>query len=89
MPQKPNYESKKIRVLRENGRKSKLKHRKAHNSILSGIYCDPYGRPVVVSGWVDMYGLSTINPFNNNYHSLNHPMLYDLYLKIIILETRL
>ena len=36
IPQKPNYESKKIRILEENGVNSKLKHRKAHNSNLSG-----------------------------------------------------
>ena len=33
MPQKPIHESKKIRILRENGINSKLKHSKAHNSI--------------------------------------------------------
>ena len=36
IPQKPNYESKKIRILEENRVNSKLKHRKAHNSNLSG-----------------------------------------------------
>ena len=45
MPQKPNYESKKIRIFGENGINFKLKHRKAHNSILSGRFGDPYGRP--------------------------------------------
>ena len=45
-PQKPNYESKKIRVLEENGVTSKLKHRKARNSILSGGFGYPYGRLV-------------------------------------------
>ena len=38
IPQKPTFDSKKIRFLGENGIHSKLKHRKAHNSIL-------YGRP--------------------------------------------
>ena len=33
---KPNFESKKIRILGENGINSKLKHRKALNSILFG-----------------------------------------------------
>ena len=35
MPQKLNYESKKIQILVENGINSKIKHRKANNSILS------------------------------------------------------
>ena len=34
IPQKLNYESKKIQILGESGINSKLKHRKAHNSIL-------------------------------------------------------
>ena len=38
MPQKE------IRILGENGINSKLKHRKAHNLILSGRFGDPYGR---------------------------------------------
>ena len=45
MPEKLNYKSKKIRRLRENGINFKLKHRKAHNSFLSGRFVDPYGRP--------------------------------------------
>ena len=44
MPQKPNFDSKKIRMLGENEINSKLKHRKAHNSILSGRFVDPYRR---------------------------------------------
>ena len=36
---------KKIWILGENGINSKLEHRKAHNSILSGRFGDPYGRP--------------------------------------------
>ena len=44
MPQKLNYESKKIRILGENGMNFKLKHRKAHNSILSGRFGYRYGR---------------------------------------------
>ena len=44
MLQKPNFESKEIQILGENGINSKLKHRKAHNSILSGRFGDPYGR---------------------------------------------
>ena len=44
MPQKRNHESKKIQILEENGVNSTLKHRKAHNLILSGRF-DPYGRP--------------------------------------------
>ena len=36
MREKPNYESKKIRSLRENGINFKLKHRKAHNSFFLG-----------------------------------------------------
>ena len=35
IPQKPNFDSKKIQILGENGINSKLKHRKAHYSILS------------------------------------------------------
>ena len=34
IPQKLNYESEKIQILGENGINSKLKHRKAHSSIL-------------------------------------------------------
>ena len=46
VPQKPNFESKKIRILGENGINSKLKHRKlAHKLILSWKFGDPYGRP--------------------------------------------
>ena len=45
MPQKPTFESNKIRILEENGIHSKLKHRKVHNSILSGRFGDPYKRP--------------------------------------------
>ena len=45
--QKPNFESKEIRILEENGINSKLKHRKAHNSILSGRFGDSYGRRVL------------------------------------------
>ena len=44
MPQEPNFESKEIRTLRQNGINSKLKHRKVHNSTLSGRFGDPYGR---------------------------------------------
>ena len=44
MPQKLNFESKKIRILGENGINSKLKYKKAHNSILSGRFGDLYGR---------------------------------------------
>ena len=52
MPQKLNFESKKIRILGENGINSKLKYKKAHNSILSGRFGDLYGRPeiAVISG---------------------------------------
>ena len=42
MPQKPNFESKDIRILGENGINSKLKRRKAHNSILSERFGDLY-----------------------------------------------
>ena len=42
MPQKPNFDWKKIRILGENGINSKLKHWKAHNSILSRRFADPY-----------------------------------------------
>ena len=45
MPQKPNFESKPIRILGEKGINSKVKHRKAQNAILSGRFGDPYGRP--------------------------------------------
>ena len=34
MPEKLNYKSKKIRRLGENGINFKLKHRKAHNSLI-------------------------------------------------------
>ena len=44
IPQEQNSESKKIQILEENGLNSKLKHRKAHNLILCGSFCDPYGR---------------------------------------------
>ena len=44
MPQKPSFESKKIRILGENEINSKLEHRKAHNSILSGRFGDLYVR---------------------------------------------
>ena len=44
MPQKPNFESKDIRILGENGINSKLKRRKAHNSILLERFGDLYGR---------------------------------------------
>ena len=40
-PKKPNYESKKIGILRKNRKNPKLNHSKAHNSILServGMY---------------------------------------------------
>ena len=43
MPQKANFDSKEIQILGENGINSKLKHRKAHNSILSGDLVT-YGR---------------------------------------------
>ena len=42
MLQKPNFESKEIRILGENEINSKLKHTKAHNSILSGRFGDSY-----------------------------------------------
>ena len=45
IPQKLNYESKKIRIWEENGINSKLKYGKAHNSILSGRYDYAYERP--------------------------------------------
>ena len=45
--QKPNCESKEIRILGENGINSKLKHRKAHNSILSERFGDSYVRRVL------------------------------------------
>ena len=44
MPQKPSFESKKIRILGENEINSKLEHRKAHNSVLSGRFGDMYVR---------------------------------------------
>ena len=40
-PKKPNFESKEIRILGGNWINSKLKHRNAHNSILSGKFGDP------------------------------------------------
>ena len=48
MPQKPNFESKDIRILGENGINSKLKRRKAHNSILSERFGDLYGRRLLL-----------------------------------------
>ena len=45
MPKKLDYESKIIRILGENWINSKLKHRKAHDSILSRIYGDLWERP--------------------------------------------
>ena len=66
MSQKPTLESKKIRILGENGIPSKLKHTKVHNSILSGRFGDPYktvqetGRFVFVSGRVGKYGNHTL-----------------------------
>ena len=42
MLQKPNFESKEIRILGENEINSKLKHTKAHNSTLSGRFGDSY-----------------------------------------------
>ena len=45
MTEEPNYKSKKIQILGENGINSKLKHRKAHNLILSGRFGDQYRRP--------------------------------------------
>ena len=48
IPQKPNFESKKIRNLGENKINSKVKHRKAYNLILSGRFGDPYGRQEIV-----------------------------------------
>ena len=44
MPQKPNFDWKKIRILGENGINSQLKHRKTRNSILSARFADPYRR---------------------------------------------
>ena len=44
MPQERTFESKKIQILGETGINSKLKHRKAHNSILSWRFGDLYGR---------------------------------------------
>ena len=37
MPQKPNFDSKEIRILGKNGINSKLKHRKAHNSFFGRV----------------------------------------------------
>ena len=48
MPQKPNFESKDIRILGENGINSKLKRRKAHNSILSERFGDLYWRRLLL-----------------------------------------
>jgi len=45
MTLKPNYISKEIQSMRKNGINSKLKHRKAHNLILSGRFGDQYRRP--------------------------------------------
>ena len=45
MPQKPKYEWKKIRISGENGLTSKLKHRKAHNSIFPFYLGDLVTRP--------------------------------------------
>ena len=45
MTQEPNYKSKKIQILGENGINSKLKHRKTHNLILSVRFGDQYRRP--------------------------------------------
>ena len=52
MTQKPNYKSKEIQILGENEISSKLKHRKAHNLILSGRFVTSTGdREIgVVSG---------------------------------------
>ena len=70
MPQKPNFESTKIRILGENGINSKLKHRKAHNSILSGRFGDLHRSPGDCyhireipgqSGRVSMYTLYKMN----------------------------
>ena len=44
-PRNRTLNKKKIRILGEYGINFKLKHRKAHNSILSGRFGDPYGRP--------------------------------------------
>ena len=41
MPQKLNFDWKKIQILGENGINSKLKHRKAHNLILTGRFAHP------------------------------------------------
>ena len=48
MPQKLNFDWKKIRILGENGMNFKLKHRKAHNSILSRRFADPYRRRLLL-----------------------------------------
>ena len=45
MPQKLNYQQKKNRILEENGKNSKLKHRKAQNAVLTRRFGDLYGRP--------------------------------------------
>ena len=42
IPQKPKYKSEEIWILEANGINSKLKYGKAHNSILSGRFGDPY-----------------------------------------------
>ena len=57
MPQKPNFESKKIGILGENGMNSKLKHRQVHNSILSGRFAWwPVQEEIVaISGTLGMY----------------------------------
>ena len=44
LPQKMTYESRKYQISGEIGINSKLKHRKAHNSILSWRFGDPYRR---------------------------------------------
>ena len=57
MPKKPNFESKKIGILGENGMNSKLKHRRVHNSILSGRFAwwPEQEEIVAVSGTLGMY----------------------------------
>ena len=42
VPQKPNFDSKRIRILGGNGINSKLKHRNVHNPILRGGFADLY-----------------------------------------------
>ena len=56
MREKPNYESKKIRSLGENGINFKLKHRKAHNSFFLGDLLTRTGdREIgVISGRISM-----------------------------------